>query len=126
MKYAFVIARGLAGPRFHGLWPQRVSTFLPRIHASAGSRGTVHGSFIRLPLLRDHRFGTELIGGASLLSNRCVPLALTLLRTGDREHHPASTLIFLRTQAAQRPPLSSACYGSSFSQVRSSFAWFCS
>jgi hypothetical protein len=58
-------------------------------------------------------FGTELIGGALLLSNRYLPLALTML--GPVIVNILSFHMFW-TQKTWRPPLSSRGYGSSFSR----------
>src|SRR5260370_26455310 len=85
---------GVTRPRFHSLWPQRVSTFLPE-STSAGSRGAVHGSFIRLALLRDRvRNGTHRRCSAA---HQPLHVARTdPARTADREHPSLPPVLLLR------------------------------
>ena len=77
MKYAFVIARVLLGLVFTVFGLNAFLHFFPNPPVP-GLAGQFMGA-----LLGSHyyviAFGTELIGGALLLSNRYVPLALTLL-----------------------------------------------
>ena len=84
MKYAFVIARVLLGLVFTVFGLNGFLHFFPNLPVP-GLAGQFMGA-----LLGSHyyviAFGTELIGGVLLLSNRYVPLALTILGPGDREH----------------------------------------
>ena len=77
MKYAFVIARVLLGLVFTVFGLNAFLHFFPNPPVP-GLAGQFMGA-----LLGSHyyviAFGTELIGGTLLLSNRYVPLALTLL-----------------------------------------------
>src|ERR1700674_1200894 len=77
MKYIFVIARVLLGLVFTVFGLNAFLHFSPRppVPGLAGQfMGALLGSKYYVIA-----FGTELIGGALLLSNRYVPLALTLL-----------------------------------------------
>lgn len=111
MKYPFVIARLLLGLVFAVFGLNAFLHFFPNPPVP-GLAGQFMGA-----LLGSHyyviAFGTELIGGALLLSNRYVPLALTLL--GPVIVNILSFHMFLDSEN-WRPPLWSRCYGSSFSR----------
>jgi putative oxidoreductase len=112
MKYAFVIAQVLLGLVFTVFGLNAFLHFFPNPPV-LGLAGQFMGA-----LLGSHyyviAFGTELIGGALLLSNRYVPLALTLL--GPVIVNILSFHMFLDSENMAPPPLSSRCYGSSFSR----------
>jgi putative oxidoreductase len=112
VKYAFVIARVLLGLVFTVFGLNGFLHFFqnPPVPGLAGQfMGALLGSHYYVIA-----FGTEVIGGVLLLSSRYVPLALTLL--GPVIVNILSFHMFLDTQKTWRPPLSSRCYGSSFSR----------
>jgi len=118
MKYAFVIARVLLGLIFTVFGLNAFLHFLPT-PAVPGLAGQFMGA-----LLSSHyyviAFGTELIGGVLLLSNRYVPLALTLL--GPVIVNIVSFHLFLDSTNMAPAIVVTVLWFVVFSQVRSSFA----
>jgi putative oxidoreductase len=118
MKYAFVIARVLLGLVFTVFGLNAFLHFLPT-PAVPGLAGQFMGA-----LLGSHyyaiAFGTELIGGALLLSNRYVPLALTLL--GPVIVNILSFHMFLDSKNMAPAIVVTVLWFVVFCQVRSSFA----
>jgi putative oxidoreductase len=118
MKYAFVIARVLLGLVFTVFGLNAFLHFLPT-PAVPGLGGQFMGA-----LLGSHyyviAFGTELIGGALLLSNRYVPLALTLL--GPVIVNILSFHMFLDSKNMAPAIVVTVLWFLVFWQVRSSFA----
>jgi putative oxidoreductase len=118
MKYAFVIARVLLGFVFTVFGLNAFLHFLPT-PAVPGLAGQFMGA-----LLGSHyyviAFGTELIGGALLLSNRYVPLALTLL--GPVIVNILSFHMFLDSKNMAPAIVVTVLWFLVFWQVRSSFA----
>ena len=118
MKYAFVIARMLLGLVFTVFGLNAFLHFFPN-PSVPGLAGQFMGA-----LLGSHyyviAFGTELIGGALLLSNRYVPLALTLL--GPVIVNILSFHMFLDSENIAPAIVVTMLWLVVFSQVRSSFA----
>jgi putative oxidoreductase len=118
MKYFFVIARVLLGLVFAIFGLNGFLHFIPN-PPLAGLAGQFMGA-----LLGSHyyviAFGTELIGGALLLSNRYVPLALTLL--GPVIVNILSFHVFLDSKNMAPAIVVTVLWFVVFSQVRSSFA----
>ena len=118
MKYAFVIARVLLGLIFMVFGLNAFLHFFPNPPVP-GLAGQFMGA-----LLGSHyyviAFGTELIGGALLLSNRYVPLALTLL--GPVIVNIVSFHMFLDSENMAPAIVVTVLWFVVFSQVRSSFA----
>jgi putative oxidoreductase len=118
MKYAFVIARVLLGLVFTVFGLNAFLHFLPTPPVP-GLAGQFMGA-----LLGSHyyviAFGTELIGGVLLLSNRYVPLALTLL--GPVIVNILSFHMFLDSKNMVPAIAVTLLWFVVFSQVRSSFA----
>ena len=118
MKYAFAIARVLLGLVFTVFGLNAFLQFLPT-PAVPGLAGQFMGA-----LVGSHyfviAFGTELIGGALLLSNRYVPLALTLL--GPVIVNILSFHMFLDSENMAPAIVVTALWFVVFAQVRSSFA----
>jgi uncharacterized membrane protein YphA (DoxX/SURF4 family) len=118
MKYAFVIARVVLGLVFTVFGLNAFLHFLPNPPVP-GLGGQFMGA-----LLGSHyyviAFGTELIGGALLLSNRYVPLALTLL--GPVIVNILSFHMFLNSENMAPAIVVTVLWFMVFSQVRSSFA----
>ena len=118
MKYAFVIARVLLGLVFTVFGLNAFLHFFPNPPVP-GLAGQLMGA-----LLGSHyyviAFGTELIGGALLLSNRYVPLALTLL--GPVIVNILSFHMFLGAEGMAPAIVVTVLWFVVFSQVRSSFA----
>jgi putative oxidoreductase len=118
MKYAFVIARVLLGLIFMVFGLNAFLHFFPS-PLVPGLAGQFMGA-----LLGSHyyviAFGTELIGGALLLSNRYVPLALTLL--GPVIVNILSFHLFLDSKNMAPAIVVTGLWFVVFSQVRSSFA----
>jgi hypothetical protein len=118
MKYVFAIARVLLGLVFTVFGLNAFLHFLPT-PAVPGLAGQFMGA-----LLGSHyyliAFGTELIGGALLLSNRYVPLALTLL--GPVIVNILSFHMFLDSKNMAPAIVVTVLWFVVFSQVRSSFA----
>jgi len=118
MKYIFVIARVLLGLVFTVFGLTAFLHFFPNPPVP-GLAGQFMGA-----LLGSHyyviSFGTELIGGVLLLSNRYVPLALTML--GPVIVNILSFHMFLNSEN-MAPALVVTVLGFLvFAQVRSSFA----
>jgi putative oxidoreductase len=118
MKYAFAIARVLLGLVFTVFGLNSFLHFFPNPPVP-GLAGQFMGA-----LLGSHyyviAFGTELIGGVLLLSNRYVPLALTLL--GPVIVNILSFHMFLDSQNMAPAIVVTVLWLVVFSQVRSSFA----
>ena len=118
MKYAFVIARVLLGLVFTVFGLNAFLHFFPTPPVPG-----LAGQFMEA-LLGSHyyviAFGTELIGGALLLSNRYVPLALTML--GPVIVNILSFHMFLDSENMVPAILVAVLWFIVFSQVRSSFA----
>jgi uncharacterized membrane protein YphA (DoxX/SURF4 family) len=118
MKYAFVVARVLLGLVFTVFGLNAFLHFFPNPPVP-GLAGQFMGA-----LLGSHyyviAFGTELIGGALLLSNRYVPLALTLL--GPVIVNILSFHMFLDSENMAPAIVVTVLWFVVFSQVRSSFA----
>ena len=118
MKYIFVIARVLLGLVFTVFGLNAFLHFFPNPPVP-GLAGQFMGA-----LLGSHdyviAFGTELIGGTLLLSNRYVPLALTLL--GPVIVNILSFHMFLDAEGMAPAIVVTALWFVVFSQVRSSFA----
>ena len=118
MKYAFVIARVLLGLVFTVFGLNAFLHFFsnPPVPGLAGQfMGALLGSHYYVIA-----FGTELIGGALLLSNRYVPLALTLL--GPVIVNILSFHMFLDSANMAPAVVVTVLWLVVFSQVRSSFA----
>ena len=118
MKYVFVIARVLLGTVFTVFGLNAFLHFFPNPPVP-GLAGQFMGA-----LLGSHyyviAFGTELIGGTLLLSNRYVPLALTLL--GPVIVNILSFHMFLDSKNVAPAIVVTMLWFVVFSQVRSSFA----
>jgi putative oxidoreductase len=118
MKYIFVIARVLLGLVFTVFGLNAFLHFFPTPPVP-GLAGQFMGA-----LLGSHyyviAFGTELIGGALLLSNRYVPLALTLL--GPVIVNILSFHMFLDSENIALAIVVAVLWFLVFSQVRSAFA----
>src|SRR6185369_234249 len=118
MKYAFVIARVLLGLVFTIFGLNAFLHFFPN-PPLAGLAGQFMGA-----LLGSHyyviAFGTELIGGLLLLSNRYVPLALTLL--GPVIVNILSFHMFLSSENAAPAIIVTSLWFVVFTQVRSAFS----
>jgi len=118
MKYAFVIARVLLGLVFTVFGLNGFLHFFPN-PPLAGLAGQFMGA-----LFDSHyyviAFGTQFIGGVLLLSNRYVPLALTLL--GPVIVNILSFHIFLDAENMAPAVVVTVLWVGVFSQVRSSFA----
>jgi putative oxidoreductase len=118
MKYAFVIARVLLGLVFTVFGLNGFLHFFPT-PLVPGLAGQFMGA-----LLGSHyyviAFGTELIGGVLLLSNRYVPLALTLL--GPVIVNILSFHMFLDSENMAPAIVVTVLWFVVFSQVHSSFA----
>ena len=118
MKYAFAIARLLLGLLFTVFGLNAFLHFLP-VPPVPGLAGQFMGA-----LLGSHyyviAFGTEVIGGLLLLSNRYVPLALTLL--GPVIVNILSFHMFLDSENIAPALVVTVLWFVVFSQVRSSFA----
>jgi putative oxidoreductase len=118
MKYAFVIARVMLGLVFTVFGLNAFLHFFPNPPVP-GLAGQFMGA-----LLGSHyyviAFGTELIGGALLLSDRYVPLALTLL--GPVIVNILSFHMFLDAENVAPAIVVTALWFVVFSQVRSTFA----
>jgi len=118
MKYAFVIARVLLGLVFTVFGLNAFLHFFPSpsVPGLAGQfMGALLGSKYYVIA-----FGTELIGGTLLLSNRYVPLALTLL--GPVIVNILSFHISLDSENMAPAMVVTVLWFVVFSQVRSSFA----
>jgi putative oxidoreductase len=117
MKYIFVIARVLLGLVFTVFGLNAFLHFLPSPPVP-GLAGQFMGA-----LLGSHyyviAFGTELIGGALLLSNRYVPLALTML--GPVIVNILSFHMFLDSENMAPAIVVTVLWFLVFAQVRSSF-----
>jgi putative oxidoreductase len=118
MKYIFVIARVLLGLVFTVFGLNGFLHFFPNPPVPG-----LAGQFMEA-LLGSHyyviAFGTELIGGVLLLSNRYVPLALTLL--GPVIVNILSFHMFLNSENMAPAIVVTVLWFVVFSQVRSSFA----
>jgi putative oxidoreductase len=118
MKYAFVIARVLLGLVFTVFGLNGFVHFFPNPPVP-GLAGQFMGA-----LLGSHyyviAFGTELIGGALLLSNRYVPLSLTIL--GPVIVNILSFHVFLDSKNIAPAIIVTVLWFVIFSHVRSSFA----
>jgi putative oxidoreductase len=118
MKYVFVIARVLLGLVFTVFGLNGFLHFFanPSLAGLAGQfMGALFGSHYYVIA-----FGTELIGGVLLLSNRYVPLALTLL--GPVIVNILSFHMFLNAENVTPAIVVTALWFVVFSQVRSAFA----
>jgi putative oxidoreductase len=118
MKYAFVIARMLLGLVFTVFGLNAFLHFFtnPPVPGLAGQfMGALFDSHYYVIA-----FGTELIGGALLLSNRYVALALTLL--GPVIVNILSFHMFLDSENMAPAIVITVLWFVVFSQVRSSFA----
>lgn len=117
MKYVFVIARVLLGLVFTVFGLNAFLHFLP-IPPVPGLAGQFMGA-----VLGSHyyviAFGTQVIGGVLLLSNRYVPLALTLL--GPVIVNILSFHMFLDSENIAPAIVVTVLWFVVFSQVRSSF-----
>jgi putative oxidoreductase len=118
MKYAFVMARVLLGLVFTVFGLNSFLHFFPNPPVP-GLAGQFMGA-----LLGSHyyviAFGTELIGGVLLLSNRYVPLALTLL--GPVIVNILSFHMFLDSNNIAPAMVVTVLWFVVFSQVRNAFA----
>jgi len=118
MNYIFVIARVLLGLVFTVFGLNAFLHFFPSPPVP-GLAGQFMGA-----LLGSHyyviAFGTELIGGVLLLSERYVPLALTML--GPVIVNILSFHMFLDSENIALAIVVTALWFVVFSQVRSSFA----
>jgi len=118
MKYVFVIARVLLGLVFTVFGLNAFLHFFPNPPVPG-----VAGQFMGA-LLGSHyyviAFGTQLIGGVLLLSNRYVPLALTLL--GPVIVNILSFHIFLSSENPVPAIVVTLLWFVVFSRVRSAFA----
>ena len=118
MKYIFVIARVLLGLVFTIFGLNAFLHFFPSppVPGLAGQfMGALLGSKYYVIA-----FGTELMGGALLLSNRYVPLALTLL--GPVIVNILSFHMFLDSENVAPAIVVTVLWFVVFSQARSSFA----
>jgi len=118
MKYVFVIARVLLGIVFTVFGLNAFLHFFPNppVPGLAGQfMGALLGSHYYVIAL-----GTELIGGALLLSNRYVPLALTML--GPVIVNILSFHMFLDSENMAPAIVVTVLWFLVFAQVRSSFA----
>jgi putative oxidoreductase len=118
MKYIFVIARVLLGLVFTVFGLNGFLHFFqnPPVPGLAGQfMGALLGSHYYVIA-----FGTEIIGGALLLSNRYVPLALTLL--GPVIVNILSFHMFLDSENMALAIVVAVLWFLVFSQVRSAFA----
>ena len=117
MKYAFVIARVLLGLVFTVFGLNAFLHFFPNPPVP-GLAGQFMGA-----LLGSHyyviAFGTQLIGGVLLLSNRYVPLALTLL--GPVIVNILSFHMFLDSENIAPAVVVTVLWFLIFSRVRSAF-----
>ena len=117
MKYAFVIARVLLGLVFTVFGLNAFLHFFPNPPVP-GLAGQFMGA-----LLGSHyyviAFGTQLIGGVLLLSNRYVPLALTLL--GPVIVNILSFHMFLDSENMAPAIVVTVLWFLIFSRVRSAF-----
>jgi len=118
MKYIFVVARVLLGLVFTVFGLNAFLHFFPSPPVP-GLAGQFMGA-----LLGSHfyviAFGTEIIGGALLLTNRYVPLALTLL--GPVIVNILSFHVFLDSENIAPAIVVTVLWFVVFSQERSSFA----
>jgi len=118
MKYTFVIARVLLGLVFTVFGLNAFLHFIPNPPVP-GLAGQFMGA-----LLGSHyyviAFGTEVLGGVLLLSNRFVPLALTLL--GPVIVNILSFHMFLDSENMAPAIVVTVLWFVAFWQVRSSFA----
>jgi len=118
MKYIFVIARVLLGLVFTVFGLNAFLHFFPSPPVP-GLAGQFMGA-----LFDSHyyviAFGTEIIGGALLLSNRYVPLALALL--GPVIVNILSFHLFLDSENIAPAIVVAVLWFLVFSQVRSAFA----
>src|ERR1700730_14972616 len=118
MKYAFVIARVLLGLVFTVFGLNAFLHFFPNAPVPGLARQSMGA------LLGSHyyviAFGTALIGGALLLSNRYVPLALTLL--APVIVNILSFHMFLDSENMAPAIVVTVLWFVVFSQARSSFA----
>jgi len=118
MKYIFVVARVLLGLVFTVFGLNAFLHFFPSPPVP-GLAGQFMGA-----LLGSHfyviAFGTEIIGGALLLSNRYVPLALTLL--GPVIVNILSFHVFLDSENIAPAIVVTVLWFVVFSQERRSFA----
>jgi len=118
MKYFFVIARVLLGLVFTVFGLNGFLHFFPN-PPLAGLAGQFMGA-----LLGSHyyliAFGTQFIGGVLLLSNRYVPLAVTLL--GPVIVNILGFHMFLDTENVAPAIVVTVLWFVVFSQVRSAFA----
>ena len=118
MKYIFVIARILLGLAFTVFGLNAFLHFLPT-PAAPGLAGQFMGA-----LWGSHyyviAFGTQIIGGVLLLSNRYVPLALTLL--GPVIVNILSFHMFLDSENMAPAIVVTVLWFVVFSQVRSAFS----
>ena len=121
MKYAYVTARVLLGIAFTVFGLNGFLHFLPS-PLLPGLAGQFMGA-----LFRSHYyaivFATQLVGGLLLLSNRYVPLALTLL--GPVIVNILSFHMFLDPGGIAPAIVVTVLWFVAFSQVRSSFAGLC-
>ena len=118
MKYAFVIARVLLGLVFTVFGLNAFLHFFPNPPVpglAAQFMGALLGSHYYVIA-----FGTELIGGALLLSNRYVPFALTVL--GPVIVNILSFHMFLDSENMAPAIVVTVLWFVVFSQMRSSFA----
>ncbi len=118
MKYAYVTARFLLGLAFTVFGLNGFLHFLPAplLPGLAGQfMGALYGSNYHAVV-----FGTQLVGGVLLLSNRYVPLALTLL--GPVIVNILSFHLFLDRGGIAPAIVVTLLWFVVFSQVRSSFA----
>jgi putative oxidoreductase len=118
MKYIFVIARVLLGLVFTVFGLNAFLHFFPTppVPGLAGQfMGALLGSKYYVIA-----FGTQLIGGALLLSNRYVPLALTML--GPVIVNILSFHMFLDSENMAPAIVVTVLWFVVFSQVRNSFA----
>lgn len=118
MKYIFVIARVLLGLVFTVFGLNAFLHFFPNPPVpglAAQFMGALLGSHYYVIA-----FGTELIGGALLLSNRYVPLALTLL--GPVIVNILSFHMFLNSENMAPAIVVTLLWFVVFTQVRSAFS----
>ncbi|HEY2236437.1 MAG TPA: hypothetical protein VGK01_23405 [Candidatus Angelobacter sp.] len=118
MKYVFVMARLLLGLVFTVFGLNGFLHFIanPPLAGLAGQfMGALSGSHYYVVV-----FGTQLIGGVVLLSNRYVPLALTLL--GPVLVNILSFHIFLSSENMAAAIVVTLLWFVVFSQVRNAFA----
>ena len=118
MRYAYVTARLLLGLAFTVFGLNGFLHFLPTplLPGLAGQfMGALYGSYYHTVV-----FGTQLVGGVLLLSNRYVPLALTLL--GPVIVNILSFHLFLDRGGIAPALVVTVLWFVVFSKVRSSFA----